>query len=365
MAEGEIGAIFTQQGVSVQGAADYQKVLDSRWRFMEVEIEQLVTVVLPARAATATIADRYFDDITVVDHNLGFFPAFETNDTTNASILSDGQRVFVRRIVSTGGQPASTLTLKVRVYNLPITTEYVAIKEFVAGSSSPESSVGIEFLDGKAPGVALGDVSPVGFSADTRKKILSIHRHGVQYINPWASNTVNVTAVDTAGDVLTMTPRSGDFAWFSRLGQAIKYTPSDFVTMPAPLIFNTTYYVIPLTSTTCKLATTYANALAGIAIDLTTTGALPGIMATVANPSISENVIKHDIGYPPTYQLAQIYPNSSFIAGAPGENIGPLLNTIPGIVTADNINLAFVGVQNVFTGKFAYIILKDPVELSK
>ena len=40
----------------------------------------------------------------------------------------------------------------------------------------------------------------------------------------------------------------------------------------SPLVFDKKYYVIKLSSTTLKLATTYADALAGTAIDLTTTG---------------------------------------------------------------------------------------------
>lgn len=43
-------------------------------------------------------------------------------------------------------------------------------------------------------------------------------------------------------------------------------------TLPAPLALATDYYLIPLTSTTVKLATTYKNALDGTFIDLTASG---------------------------------------------------------------------------------------------
>lgn len=43
-------------------------------------------------------------------------------------------------------------------------------------------------------------------------------------------------------------------------------------TLPAPLALNTDYYLIPISSTTFKLATSYKNALANIPIDLTTNG---------------------------------------------------------------------------------------------
>jgi hypothetical protein len=43
-------------------------------------------------------------------------------------------------------------------------------------------------------------------------------------------------------------------------------------TLPAGLALATDYYVIKLSDTTCKLATSYANAVAGTAIDITSTG---------------------------------------------------------------------------------------------
>lgn len=43
-------------------------------------------------------------------------------------------------------------------------------------------------------------------------------------------------------------------------------------TLPAGLALATNYYVIKLTDSTCKLATTYANAIAGTAINITSTG---------------------------------------------------------------------------------------------
>jgi len=47
---------------------------------------------------------------------------------------------------------------------------------------------------------------------------------------------------------------------------------STTTTLPAGLSAATNYFVIRLTDTTCKLATSYANAVAGTAIDITTTG---------------------------------------------------------------------------------------------
>ena len=42
------GIMISQEGVPVERAADYQKVLDSRWRFMEVAQEIDIKVDIPA-----------------------------------------------------------------------------------------------------------------------------------------------------------------------------------------------------------------------------------------------------------------------------------------------------------------------------
>lgn len=47
---------------------------------------------------------------------------------------------------------------------------------------------------------------------------------------------------------------------------------STTTTLPAPLVASTNYFTIKVSDSTFKLATTYANAVSGIAIDITTTG---------------------------------------------------------------------------------------------
>ena len=54
------------------------------------------------------------------------------------------------------------------------------------------------------------------------------------------------------------------------LGTKVRLTTSN--TLPAGLSLATDYFVIPLTSSTFKLATTYANAVSGTAINITNTG---------------------------------------------------------------------------------------------
>lgn len=75
-------------------------------------------------------------------------------------------------------------------------------------------------------------------------------------------------------------------------GDAVKIT-ADFPggTMPAPLVSGTTYYVISVSSTSIKLATSKVNAVTGTAIDLTTAGSGTFSIAIAANQTLIDNTI--------------------------------------------------------------------------
>lgn len=87
----------------------------------------------------------------------------------------------------------------------------------------------------------------------------------------WSGGTATFTAV-AATDILTLSTSNANF----QTGVPVTFTTTG--TLPAPLNTTTTYYVImigtPATNPgTIKLATSYQNAIAGIAIDITTAGA--------------------------------------------------------------------------------------------
>lgn len=75
---------------------------------------------------------------------------------------------------------------------------------------------------------------------------------------------ISVTA-DTVTDELTWAS-----AHNCATGDMVSFSAG---TMPAPLVYGTTYYAIVSSGTVMKVATTRANALASTAIDLTTAGA--------------------------------------------------------------------------------------------
>jgi hypothetical protein len=78
-----------------------------------------------------------------------------------------------------------------------------------------------------------------------------------------AYTTAMIAGVDTTNDWITT---SGDIPNLSR----VRFTTSS--TLPAPLALATDYWTIRVTATTSRIATSYANAVAGTYIDLTTQG---------------------------------------------------------------------------------------------
>lgn len=87
----------------------------------------------------------------------------------------------------------------------------------------------------------------------------------------WSGGTATFTAV-AATDILTLSTSNANY----QTGVPVTFTTTG--TLPTPLNTTTTYYVImvgtPTTNPgTIKLATSYQNAIAGIAIDITTAGA--------------------------------------------------------------------------------------------
>jgi hypothetical protein len=125
-------------------------------------------------------------------------------------------------------------------------------------------------------------------------------------------------------------------------------------TLPAPLATATDYYVIKATDSTFKLATTYANAVAGTAINITTTGTgthtitwlLPrhtngaGVQAIFFNPAATA------LGAA-TPNLSLGYTNSSQTASRATPTVLPI-----GKTAASNSIVLYTGATG--TGKYNY-----------
>ena len=157
----------------------------------------------------------------------------------------------------------------------------VATVRSVSGPSIEHEAVDVTGLeDTLAQYVARGyaDLGEVGFEVVFDPGTSSIHDTLVDrgiagtahnYWVCWSNDIAgskDTSAVDTGTEIITFGAAHG-----LHTGQPIQVAST--VTMPAPLVVNTTYYVIYDGVTTIQVATTNANAVAGTAINLTGAGA--------------------------------------------------------------------------------------------
>lgn len=102
---------------------------------------------------------------------------------------------------------------------------------------------------------------------------------GFYYVSSVTTATAQATTNTLGyGDTFTADAGTDVITWTSTTnrpsniltGTRVQLTTT--TTLPAGLALATNYYVIKVTDSTCKLATTYANAVAGTAINITDAG---------------------------------------------------------------------------------------------
>lgn len=371
---GRMGFQVSQEGVPLSRAADYQKVLDDGWPFLDIAVEKEVVF----SKADWPVSSGYWI-VELLEHNLGYYPGFTYreigttyidptgSDQYGISIISTRDKIYARGLWISG-DPTTPLEMRIflRVFAVDITSDY----QFTGDKPAPRPRVGArrygaKILDIRKPDTRMSDQEMSNFSLNTNAKSLGIFKTGLQDINPWSRDTnATVTAIDTATDTLTI---SAAIAWSGLHGHACVYFPADFVTFPGPLTNGTIYYIIPVTSTTIKLASSYDNAKAGIAIDLTSAGSLNGTLASRDNPSNPSNIITHNVGYPPTYLFAQYDddgPGGIYSDPLNNQPVIGALGSPPLKITVTNTTLALAGAQSAYSAKTAYLIIRDPAEVA-
>lgn len=387
------GIQVSQRGIPVDRAADYQKVLDSRWKFMEVAMEVDTTIVIPQ---APVLAVNGFQRVNIVKHGLTnqgkkFVPAFHGSwlpdpslpleSGTNqydvypqAALYMDDQYLYFHRTNFAGGNisgnplPAITIKVKAKIYNLDILTEYLAIQEIPTGSGKAPTDVGMTALDGSNSKATVGGTNPDGYSIDTRKKILSIHRVAQKDVYQFRPESGMITAIDTGTNIATIDidkNEIGDLydqkfglSWV-KTGVQIGMSPNDFTTYPSPLSGNVAPYIIKVDDSHIKFALTQADALAGNAIDLTTAGSLPMQMRMSA--TADDGRFAHESEYPPSYFFCEKSNNED----GTGLRVGSLryISYTP-LIRIDSQYMYFSGVQAAYNGALAIIVLKDPIEVA-
>lgn len=108
-------------------------------------------------------------------------------------------------------------------------------------------------------------------NGDTNTFQLSSINQGMVWSGGTASTPTGTFTADSTTDILTLSVSNANFA------TGVPVTVQTTGTLPSPLVASTTYYVIrvgPSTTNpgTIKLATSYANAIANVPIDLATNG---------------------------------------------------------------------------------------------
>lgn len=176
------------------------------------------------------------------------------------------------------------------------------------------------------------------------------------------TTTAEATA-NTLGQSATFTAATTDICTYTSttsypsnilVGTRVRLTTT--TTLPAPLALATDYYVIRLSDTTFSLATSYANAIAGTAIDITTTGTgthtvswlLPRYTngAGVQSIFFNSNATPLGAGVP---NLALGYTSSTQTASRATPTVLPI-----GKTAASNSHILYTGATG--TGKYNYMM---------
>ena len=171
------------------------------------------------------------------------------------------------------------------------------------------------------------------------------------------TNTISTrTATFTANDATDIMTYTSTTSIPSNLLTGTRVRCTTTTTLPAPLATATDYYLIKVSDTTYKLATSYANAIAGTAIDITTTGTgthtlnwlLPrytngaGVNAIIFNPAATAMGAA-------TPNLSLGYTNSAQTASRATPTVLPI-----GKTAASNSLILYTGATG--TGKYNYMM---------
>jgi len=170
--------------------------------------------------------------------------------------------------------------------------------------------------------------------------------------NTISTRTATFTA-DASTDIMTYTSVT---SLPSNLLTGTRVRCTTTTTLPAPLATATDYYLIKVTDGTYKLATSYANAIAGTAIDITDAGTgthtlnwlLPrytngaGVQAIMFNPAATAMGAA-------TPNLSLGYTNSAQVASRATPTVLPI-----GKSAASNSHILYTGATG--TGKYNYMM---------
>jgi len=170
--------------------------------------------------------------------------------------------------------------------------------------------------------------------------------------NTISTRTATFTADDTT-DIMTYTSTT---SLPSNLLTGTRVQCTTTTTLPAPLALATDYYLIRIDNDTYKLATSYANAIAGTAIDITTTGTgthtLNWLLPRYTNGAGVQAIFFNSNATPlgaATPNLSLGYTNSAQVASRATPTVLPI-----GKTACPNSQILYTGATG--TGKYNYMM---------
>lgn len=197
------GAEISQQGIDVSRASDDQKVLDTRWVTLDILSEPTfdLTQTFPTGAPGGGFFGFATPILSLFTHNLDFLPAFDYEideftcddpaaiiDTSN--FVSSGKAIyFVPSVGSLNTSVTLTISLRLRIFDLPVTEEYAApVIQSTPLTSNTPSEYGAEFVDPGSVGISIDTATPEELSFSTKLRPLNILQHGTVKVPPPAGN---------------------------------------------------------------------------------------------------------------------------------------------------------------------------------
>lgn len=181
------GIQISQEGIPLHRAADYQKVLDDRWPFLDISHEQEFTL---SKSSFPSATGWWIEK--VLEHNLGYLPAFTYRNlsysdnlggaATSVDIIATKTAIYVRDLWNSG-TPMTRLDMRgfLRVFACDITKEFEAPVEAVAaGIRVSPKKYGVKVIDPRNTNARMSSPEMSDFSMNTNAKALSIQQTGTK-----------------------------------------------------------------------------------------------------------------------------------------------------------------------------------------
>ena len=182
------GIIFTQEGIPIKQSSDYQRVLDTRWKTMEIAFEKYVDI-----SYENWVTGR--NNIEVFIHGFNYLPAFEffqDKDTLEGNttvlagqhvsdyIIGTVDKIFVP-IFKLAGDPSTALRVKgfLRIYRVDITGDYKAPSTSSRSTLPIKSKYGVKIIDSDDGYKDFDSREVYKYLQNSKEKTLGIHQHGV------------------------------------------------------------------------------------------------------------------------------------------------------------------------------------------